>query len=74
MGSEVIYLLVGIFSTMWLESLMIEQDYVDEWGLGFSFGDRIRSIFLWPIFTLPYLIEFIVVFIKALFEDDQQQT
>ena len=73
MESEVIYLLVGVFSTMWLESLMIEQDYVDEWGLGFSFGDRIRSILLWPIFTLPYLLEFIVVFIKALFEDDQQQ-
>lgn len=68
----ILYLIVGAVSSVWLESLMVEQGYKNEWGLAFTFGERIKSIILWPIFTLPSLVQFTVVFVQALFEDDQQ--
>lgn len=73
MGVEVIYLTVGILSTMWLEQLLVDQRYGTELGVALSFGDRLKSIVLWPVFTLPYLCEYVLVFIQTLvFKNDQQ--
>lgn len=71
MGVEVIYLTVGILSTMWLEQLLVDQGYGTELGVALSFGDRLKSIVLWPVFTLPHLCEYVLVFIQTLvFEND----
>lgn len=73
MGVEVIYLTIGILSTMWLERLLVDQGYGTELGVALSFGDRLKSIVLWPVFTLPSLCEYVLVFIQTLvFENDQQ--
>lgn len=68
-----LYLLVGGLSTMWVENLMVEQGLGDELGLALTFGDRIRSIVLWPVFTGGYLLDFIILFTKHVFSDEYDQ-
>ena len=73
-----LYLLAGVASTFWVEKMLVDQGYGNELGLAFTFGDRIRSIVLWPVFTSEYLIDFIIIFSRQLLlvleGDDQQQT
>lgn len=73
-----LYLLAGVASTFWVEGMFVDQGYGNELGLAFTFGDRMRSIVLWPIFTGEYLIDFAVIFSRQLLEtlegNDQQQT
>lgn len=71
--AEITYIVIGIVSTMWLESLMVEQGYQDGYGLAFEFGDRLTYIILWPIFTLPSMVQFAVVFLQTLMYGDDQQ-
>ena len=66
MAAGIIYLIIGAISTMWIEQMLIDQGYENELGLAFDFGERLKSIILWPVFTLPYLFRFTVVFVKSI--------
>lgn len=73
----ILYLLAGWLSTMWVEKLLVEQGYGNELGIAFTFGHRLRSIVLWPVFTGEYILDFIILFFRNMLlfnEDDQQQT
>ena len=73
----ILYLLAGCLSTYWVEKLLVEQGYGNELGIAFTFGHRLRSVVLWPVFTGKYILDFIIIFFKNLLlvnGDDQQQT
>ena len=73
----ILYLVIGCLSTMWVEKILVEQGLGDELGLALPFGDRIRSIVLWPVFTGTYMLNFLILFFKntstITTEDDDQQ-
>ena len=71
MAVEIIYLVIGTLSSLWLEQILVDQGYGTEPGIAFSFGDRIKSVVLWPVFTLPSMCEYVIVLVQTLlFEND----
>lgn len=76
MVSAIVYLIVGLVTTLYVEKVLVEQGFGNNLGLALSFGDRIKSIILWPIFTGPYIVSFVGAIlqeIKSTFEGDDQQ-
>ena len=73
MAVEIIYLVIGTLSSLWLEQILVDQGYGTELGIAFSFGDRIKSVVLWPVFTLPSVCEYVIVLVQTLLLENDQQ-